>query len=121
MREQRKTLKDVSHVALRYREIGVLRCIKHDALANGDPHRIRLGQSGDAVEQSVLPCSGGAKQDCEPRRGAEIDVQNKFVRLRYDPLAESRFEPWTRSFPIRGWNRSDGGLGDVRLVHRGLF
>ena len=77
MRKQRESLKDVSDTPLRHRKIGTLRRIKQDAVANGDASRLRLSQSGNAVEQGCLSRSRRAEQDRESRRSLKLDVQNE--------------------------------------------
>jgi len=49
-----------------------MRGIEQDAVADGNPARVWLDQSGDAIEQSSFACSGWAKQNGKARPDAKL-------------------------------------------------
>ena len=83
--------------------------IEQDAVADGNPAGVWLGQSSDTIEQSSFAGSGWAKQNGEARLSLEVNFQDELALLNMQTLAEKNFEPhmgpFFASFFARGGAR----------------
>jgi len=73
MRKQGKALKHVSDVPFRHGKVEALRSIEQNAVADGDPARVGLGQSSDAIERRSFSGSGRSEENGESRRSLKIN------------------------------------------------
>ena len=77
VRKQRQRLQQISNGATVGRKVQPAGRTEQHALADGDPTRSRVLQSGNAVENRRLPSPGRAKQNREARGRSEVDLQRE--------------------------------------------
>ncbi len=89
MREQCEILQDISHAALRHRNVHASARIKQDPLTHRNSPRIRGSQPGHAVEQRGFSRSRRAKQDGKSRRGTKFHIERELALCRRKDLANN--------------------------------
>src|SRR5215469_11434003 len=90
MRKQCEVLKHVADPSLPDGNVDLVLRVEQHALANSKVSAIGRLQTGNRIEQGGFAGPGGAKQNGDPRRQAELDLQPKGFR---QPFLNAYLEP----------------------------